>query len=111
LADVAGAVLDGGNADTKRSALAAGVITGVLGIYTAGDGGIAAAMEEYRRRSLLTGMTITVSPVINQAEKNYTAVVQGVTDDAKLIVKTDDGLVRTLESGEVTLRSGSFALR
>ncbi len=111
LADVAGAVLDGGNADTKRSALAAGVITGVLGIYTVGDGGIAAAMEEYRRRSLLTGMTITVSPVINQAEKNYTAVVQGVTDDAKLIVKTDDGLVRTLESGEVTLRSGSFALR
>lgn len=111
LADAAGAVFDDGNADTKRSALAAGVITGVLGIYTSGEGGIAEAMEEYRGRSLLTGMTITVSPVINQTEKNYTAVVQGVTDDAKLIVKTGDGRIRALESGEVTLHSGSFALR
>lgn len=111
LADVAGTILDNPKTDTKRSVLAADVISGVLGIYTAGADGVALAMEEYRRRSLLTGMTITVHPVINQTEKNYTAIVQGITDDAKLIVKTSDGEIRTLESGEVTLRSDSFALR
>ncbi|MCK9169666.1 MAG: biotin--[acetyl-CoA-carboxylase] ligase [Treponema sp.] len=110
LAGVAGAVLDNTDADTKRNALAANVVKSVLTIYT-GTEGFVPVMKEYRDRSLLTGMPVIVNPVIDQTQKNYTAVVVGVTDDAKLIVKTADGQTRTLESGEVSLHSNSFALR
>jgi len=110
LAGAAGAVLDDRNADTKRNALAANVVSSVLNIYT-GTAGFLPVMKEYRERSLLTGMTIVVNPVIDQTQGNYTAVVQDVTDDAKLVVKTMNGQIRTLESGEVTLHSDFFALR
>jgi BirA family transcriptional regulator, biotin operon repressor / biotin---[acetyl-CoA-carboxylase] ligase len=110
LADTAGSVLAGGDADTKRSMLAASVVKNVLGIYTAGKDGIVQSMQEYRGRSLLTGRTVTVYPVINQMGKKYTAVVQGITDDAKLIVKDSDGQIQELDSGEVTLHSGSCTL-
>ena len=61
-------------------------------------------MEEYRERSMLTGKTVRVHPVVNGAE-SYEAEVTGVGEDAKLIVKTGDGKKRFLDSGEVTLHS------
>ena len=110
LADTAGSVLEDNCADTKRSLLAASVVENVLGIYNGGKNGIVQSMQEYRTRSLLTGRTVTVYPVINQTEKKYTAVVQGITDDAKLIVKDSDGQIKELDSGEVSLHSGSLTL-
>ena len=111
LADMAGAVIENRNADTKRSMLAASVVKHVLKIYTGGEAAVKDAMSEYRRRSLLTGLEITVCPVIGQSEGNYAAVVQDVTDDAKLAVKKADGSIVLLDSGEVTLHSGSLKLR
>jgi BirA family transcriptional regulator, biotin operon repressor / biotin---[acetyl-CoA-carboxylase] ligase len=110
LADTAGSVLADRNADTKRSMLAAAVVKNVLGIYSAGKDGIIQSMQEYRIRSILTGRTVTVYPVINQTGKRYTAVVQGITDNAKLIVQDSDGQIKELDSGEVSLHSGSFTL-
>ena len=104
IAAVATSVLDDKKADTKRSALAAAIVNEVLSIYTSGKKGFVRAMKEYRERSLLTGKTVTVHPVVDGAE-TYEAEVTGVGEDAKLIVKTGDGKKRFLDSGEVTLHS------
>ena len=65
------------------------------------------AMEEYKARSTLIGKTVTVSPVIDSRERQYDAVVTGITDDAQLVVRTSDGREKTLSSGEVTLHANS----
>lgn len=64
-------------------------------------------MEEYKARSTLIGKTVTVSPVIDSRERQYDAVVTGITDDAQLVVRTSDGREKTLSSGEVTLHANS----
>ena len=104
IADIATSVLEDKDADTKRSALAAAIVNDVLSIYDSGKKGFACAMEEYRERSMLTGKTVRVHPVIGGAE-SYEAEVLDVGEDAKLIVKTGDGKTRFLDSGEVTLHS------
>ncbi len=104
IADIATSVLEDKDADTKRSALAAAIVNEVLSIYVSGKKGFVRAMEEYRERSMLTGKTVRVHPVIDGAE-SYEAEVLDVGKDAKLIVKTGDGKTRFLDSGEVTLHS------
>ena len=104
IADIATSVLEDKDADTKRSALAAAIVNEVLSIYVSGKKGFVRAMEEYRERSMLTGKTVTVHPVVDGAEA-YEAKVTGIREDAKLIVKTGDGKTRFLDSGEVTLHS------
>ncbi|MBC6719876.1 biotin--[acetyl-CoA-carboxylase] ligase [Treponema sp. Marseille-Q4130] len=104
IADIATSVLEDKDADTKRSALAAAIVNDVLSIYDSGKKGFVRAMEEYRERSMLTGKTVTVHPVVDGAEA-YEAEVLDVGEDAKLIVKTGDGKTRFLDSGEVTLHS------
>ena len=104
IADIATSVLEDKDADTKRSALAAAIVNDVLSIYDSGKKGFVRAMEEYRERSLLTGKTVTVHPIVDGAEA-YEAEVLDVGEDAKLIVKTGDGKTRFLDSGEVTLHS------
>ena len=104
IADIATSVLEDKDADTKRSALAAAIVNDVLSIYDSGKKGFVRAMEEYRERSMLTGKTVTVHPVVDGAEA-YEAKVLDVGEDAKLIVKTGDGKTRFLDSGEVTLHS------
>ena len=104
IADIATSVLEDKDADTKRSALAAAIVNEVLSIYVSGKKGFVRAMEEYRERSMLTGKTVTVHPVVDGAEA-YEAEVLDVGEDAKLFVKTGDGKTRFLDSGEVTLHS------
>ena len=60
-------------------------------------------IEEYRSRSYLSGKTVHVSPLIGNEESSYSAKVLGITDDAKLIVQLENGSIRELNSGEVTL--------
>ena len=104
IADIATSVLEDKDADTKRSALAAAIVNDVLSIYDSGKKGFVRAMEEYRERSMLTGKTVIVHPVVDGAE-SYEAEVLDIGEDAKLIVKTGDGKTRFLDSGEVTLHS------
>lgn len=62
------------------------------------------AFSEYRERSFITGQQVTVCPVIDNAAQNYEATVVGITDDAKLQVRLEDGTEKFLESGEISLK-------
>ena len=60
-----------------------------------------AYMEEYRRRSVLTGKTIEYEA----GGILHTAEVLGIDDEARLKVRTSDGKVNYLASGEVNIRN------
>ena len=62
-------------------------------------------IEEYKSRSILTGKTVTVIPVIGDEKNSYTATVKGISDKAELIVQLSDGSIKNLSSGEVSLHS------
>ncbi len=62
-------------------------------------------LEQYKKQQLLIGKTVLVSPVINDTQKNFTAKVLDISDNAELVVQTDDGTTHFLSSGEVTLHS------
>ena len=56
-------------------------------------------MEEYRRRSILTGKAIEY-----EADgASHTAEVVGIDDEARLIVRSTDGKISYLASGEVSI--------
>ena len=61
---------------------------------TAGD-----YMEEYRRRSVVLGRTVTVM----RGNEVFTAVAERITDRGHLLVRTEAGVIE-LASGEVSLR-------
>lgn len=62
-------------------------------------------MDEYRKLSFLTGKEITVFPLIGEKKSSYKAVVKDVDDNAGLVISLPDGSSRTLNSGEVSLRT------
>lgn len=62
------------------------------------------ALSEYRERSFLIGKNVTVHPVIDNADTDYTAIVKEITDDAKLIVQLPDNSTKALDSGEISIR-------
>ena len=64
-------------------------------------------MEEYRSRSILGGKTVQVTPLAGNSTQTYSAVVQGISDDAGLIVLTQDGTTKILRSGEVSLHGSA----
>lgn len=67
-----------------------------------------AIIKEYRDASLLIGKTITVFPLIGDQKSSYKATAIDIDNNAGLIVKLADGTIRTLNSGEVTLKSALF---
>ncbi len=89
--------------DYKRAELCAEVINQVLYILDGDQEVKKNAMEEYKEKSFLKGKTIKVTPVIDVEEGSYTCKVLSISDNAELIVQTDDGTIRHLSSGEVTL--------
>ena len=66
-------------------------------------------INDYKSRSLLTGRTITVTPVIGDEKTSYTAAVKGISDKAELVVELSDGTENKLSSGEVSLHATVFA--
>lgn len=58
------------------------------------------AMEEYRRRNLVPGRPVTVI----QGSTTYSALAESITDEGHLLVRTEEGDLRQLASGEVSLR-------
>lgn len=97
----------------SRNQLVAAVIAELLGIYDSyfcGDQkAVKTAMDEYRKRSLLTGMDVFVNPVAGLEGEVYRAKVLDITDEAELLVQTEDGTAKKLFSGEVSLKSENFA--
>ena len=58
------------------------------------------AMEEYRHRNLVLGRSVTVT----RGSETYPATVESITDEGHLVVRTTDNEIRTLSSGEVSVK-------
>lgn len=106
LKNIAGSVIDD-TQNRKRSELCAEIINEILEILDGGKDAIKKSMKEYRECSFLIGKTVEISPVINTQDKNYKCTVQDITEDAKLVVKLENGEIRTLNSGEISIHSKS----
>src|SRR5574344_304851 len=113
LANVAGSIQGALKASSRdmprvsRNVLAAHVTAELLAIFDSGDS--SGRIAEYRKRSFLTGKTLFVNPAAGMTGTSYQAKVTGISDDAGLIVRLDDGSIKTLHSGEVSLHSDNFA--
>ncbi len=107
--DVAGALYKTEPPPGTRPLLAAEILNRFFGFYP--ELTRRSFLEEYKRRSLLTGMRISFS---RGGEKN-SGVVLGVDDQARLMVRLDSGKTAAFSAGEVDvnkeflrrLRSGS----
>lgn len=98
--DVAGAAYIEGDPEKLRARTAAGIIDRFTGYYrTLAEKPF---IEEYRRRSILTGQRVNVYRIIDGEPES--AAVLGIDDDFGLVVRYDDGREETLGSGEVTIR-------
>ena len=95
----------------NRAQIAAEIIGQVFEILTEDAQSPAAhkaIIKEYKDASLLLGKTITVFPLIGDQKSSYKAVAEDIDENAGLVVKLADGTTRTLNSGEVTLKSALF---
>ncbi len=61
-------------------------------------------IEEYRKKSFLTGRHVKVIPIIDDESTSYNATVEGISDNAELIVKLEDGSIKRISTGEVSVR-------
>ena len=65
-------------------------------------------IKEYKDASLLIGKKVTVFPLIGDKKSSYKATATDIDENAGLVVTLADGSRRTLQSGEVSLKSGEF---
>ena len=93
------------SAGVSRCRLAAEVAGQVIRIY---DEPPEKVMAEYKRLVFLIGEDVEVHPIIGDEKSIYTATAVDIDDNAGLVVKLADGTIKTLSSGEVTLKSASF---
>ena len=105
VAKVAGSILEDGKPPVSRCQFAAEVAGEVLSIFGENP---KAVMHEYQSLSFLTGTTVQVHPIIDDAKGVYEAKVIGIDDNAGLVVELQDGTQKTLCSGEVSLHKDSF---
>ena len=61
-------------------------------------------IKEYRKKSNVIGKKVKISPVINQEQNDFEALVLDITDEAKLKVQTDKNEILFLESGEISTK-------
>jgi len=82
-----------------RNRLAAGIAAGVLrGARELSDRGF---LQEYRRRSLVLGRTVTV---VSGDGTEREAKAMDVDDECRLLVRYEDGRTALLSSGEIRVR-------
>ena len=96
LNDTAAAVFETGG---DRAALAAAALDAFFARYAALDD--PQITQEYRRRSLLDGRTVTVTTPDGDRE----ATVRGIDEQCRLCVRYTDGEEAVLSSGDVTLHT------
>lgn len=65
-------------------------------------------IHEYRSLSMLSGQTVTVNPVAGTSSESYKAIVKDIDEEMRLVVQTESGEIRKLNSGEVSLHSYDF---
>lgn len=99
LQKIAGSVFGEEEIPGLRCRLAAAVLDRLLGYYEHLQE--KPWLEEYRKRSLVTGKEIRVLMPGKEPE-NGTAI--GIGDDFSLLVQMEDGTLRRLNSGEVSIR-------
>ncbi len=99
LQKIAGSVFGEEEIPGLRCRLAAAVLDRLLGYYEHLQE--KPWLEEYRKRSLVTGKEIRILMPGKEPE-NGTAI--GIGDDFSLLVQMEDGTLRRLNSGEVSIR-------
>jgi len=92
----------------SRVELAAEIAGQVLTIFEEDKKDHEKIMEEYRQASFLLGQKITVFPLIGDSKSSYKATATAIDDNAGLVVTLSDGRSRTLNSGEVSLKSENY---
>lgn len=98
--------------DVTKNRVIAEVIKNLILIYDSFENGNEALKEEmiaeYRKNSMLIGKKVTVNPVAGSNFESYRATVKEITPEIKLLVETENGELRELSSGEVSLHSYDF---
>ena len=98
--------------DVTKNRVIAEVIKNLILIYDSFENGNEALKEEmiaeYRKNSMLIGKKVTVNPVAGSNFESYGATVRGISPEIKLLVETENGELRELSSGEVSLHSYDF---
>lgn len=61
-------------------------------------------IEEYKQNSFLIGKNITVFPVAGTQNNSYSAKVIDIDENAHLVIKTESEEIKSLESGEVSVK-------
>ena len=95
---VAGSLFGSRRCENMRNRLAAAILRNLRQLPQ--DHMSPEILEEYRRRSLLTGK----HAYVHRGDEVRPCLVLGVDDRARLIVKYDDGSEQILSSGEVSVR-------
>ncbi len=98
LKEVAGALFSEEAPKGAMTRLAAGILNYFFEFYSALPQ--RTFLEEYRKRSLLTGLEVAFA----RGEAQEQGLVLGVDDEVRLIVRTKEGEEKHLSAGEVTLK-------
>ena len=100
LRGTAGFLSQSADRPVPRTALAAEIIRRLDALFAVWPDGHAAALEQYRKDSLVIGREIRV--ITGTSEKK--AIAEAVGDDFALHVRYEDGTREALRGGEITLR-------
>lgn len=65
-------------------------------------------MKIYKEKSILIGKTVVINPAAGLQGEKYKAKVLDISNNAELIVETENGEKKSLHSGEVSLHSYDF---
>lgn len=113
LADVVGTLEDVADVQLSRAQIAAEIAGQVLKIFeedAVSEEAHKAIIKEYKEASFLIGRELTVYPLIGDEKSSYKATAIDIDENAGLLVKLADGSLRTLSSGEVTLKSSAVLI-
>lgn len=96
LKDIASSIEDETGIKADRNILCAAVLDSLDEYMTASK----PFLDEYRQREILTGHNVTVI----SGKTEFTGKVIGIDDNAALMIEMTDGTVKTVGSGEATIK-------
>ena len=89
LQNIIGGFVDNQN-EIKKTLLLCSVVENIFDIFSENEN-VKNALVEYKKKSALIGKKIKVFPVIGQMDNYYYCFVEDISEDAKLIVRTEIG--------------------